>query len=167
VVSAGLDEEFVLRGRPCELTWTTVDALTVEVRHGGEVLSVDGRAGGGSLPIVLAETGYVHVRAVNDVGSDHVIIGPVAVVAPPEQVPVQVAMPEIQWPAADPPPMPADVSPAFPTLSDIPLPGTLTTVPPGESMRWPALPSVPCPIDVVKLMTDSPELDLATLHKGP
>jgi hypothetical protein len=165
LVDARLDEDHVLLGRPCTLSWQAVDAVTVEIRHGAEVHVIDGRQGAGALPINLTETGYVHVRALNDIGSDHTIIGPVAVIAPPEQVRVPVPMPELAWPMADLPPVPQHRPPDFPVLPGVAMPDRLTAVP-DEGMRWPTLPAVPCPVDVMSLLFDSPELDLATLYEG-
>jgi hypothetical protein len=162
---AGLDTDHVLLGRPCTLSWQVDDAVTVEVQHGGENHRFDGRAGAGTQQITLTETGYVQVRAVNDIGSDHTIIGPVAVVSPPPQVRVPVPLPEPPWPTSDVPDLPGYDVPTFPVLPVVAMPETLTTVPAG-GLRWPALPSVPCPIDIVPLLLDSPELDFSGLYEG-
>jgi hypothetical protein len=162
---AGLDADHVLLGQPCMLRWDVDDAITVEVRHGGETHRFDGRAGTGTQPITLAETGFVQVRAINDVGSDHTIIGPVAVVSPPAQVSVPVPLPDLAWPIADVPDLPEPDLPAFPVLPTVAMPETLTAVPAG-GLRWPELPSVPCPVDIVPLLLDSPELDFTGLYEG-
>ncbi len=165
VLQVRLDADHVLSGRPCILKWQVEDAISVEIRYGDQTLRVDGRGGAGQLPITLTETTYVHVRALNDVGSDHTIIGPVAVVSPPTQVRVPVALPEMTWPFTDTPDLPRFDTPAFPVLSGAALPDTITTVPTG-GLRWPAIPAVPCPVDIVSLLQDSPELDFSGLYEG-
>jgi hypothetical protein len=162
-----LDEKSVLRGRPCTLSWKATDAISIEVRFGTQVLTIDGRAGGGILPISLTETGFVHVRAVNDAGSDQKTLGPVAVVVPPEQKPIPVAIPDMPWLGADVPPMPGIPAVPLPAWPEAPMPDRLTTVPGAGAMRWPDVPAVPCPIDIVELMTGGPLLDPDLLFKGP
>ncbi len=167
VLAARLDRDLVLAGQPCELHWAAEDAIVIEVRHGPTTIRIDGRAGSGSLAVELAETGFVHVKAINDVASDHVIIGPVPVVTPPAQTMVPVGLPDISWPSTELPTLPDAASLGLPALPSISLPGLFTTQPPGTAMTWPSLPSVPCPIDVVSLMTGGPAFELDNRHKGP
>ena len=93
-----LDRTFVLTGQSVVVEWEARDAIEVEFTAGTSSSRVDGRQGKGRTPVEPDKSGWIEVRAVNDLGADHRRVGPVTVVAPPELRPLPVPMPQVAWP---------------------------------------------------------------------
>jgi hypothetical protein len=154
VLDVQLDRQFTLTGHPVELTWSTQDAVIIEVLADHRHFTVDGRAGRGTIPVILDRTGYVRVRVVNESGSDQRVVGPIAVLDPPVLREMPVPMPQLTrlsgvWPSP-----PDYVLPALPSLRTPVFLGDTTDPPPIPAGLW------SCPYDVVSMMTGPSALDL-------
>jgi hypothetical protein len=152
------------------VSWTAEDAVAVDVTAGGQTVRVAGATGRGSVPVRLDEPGFVEVRAVNDIGADCRVVGPIAVVPPP--VLRSLPMPRLDGTPAHLLTPPELGLPPLPTLD---LPATVDPV--GwfaDVSRTPARTSSPelrtarFPLDIASLMIDGPELDLGLTpdHEG-
>jgi hypothetical protein len=154
------DRPFVLAGAELAVTWAATDAVTVEVTAGHHTVTVDGVSGSGTVQVPLHESGLVRVRAINQLGEDSRVIGPVAAVPPP---PTTVPLP-VGMPALDLRTLPSMVAPTVPPVPHLDLPmipldfGALVGTGNTAHTSWPALDSADCPLDVVSLMFDGPEL---------
>jgi hypothetical protein len=157
-----LDRTFVLTGQSVVVEWEAEGATEVEFTSGARSSRVDGQQGRGRTSVVPDESGWIDVRAVNNLGGDHRRVGPVTVVAPPEVQPLPVPMPQVAWPLfgqvgpphAQLPPLPAvDVRPMAPDAFT-------------AGGRRPSLPDVPVPLwagfpfDLQAMVTEVPGLDL-------
>lgn len=168
LVEARTDRPFVLPGQSVVVHWAAEQARTVEVTAASRKVRVDGRPGHGSVPVSLDASGFVEVRAVNDVGIDHRRLGPIAVVRAPAEQPLPVPMPLLEWPgfAASPqvalPGLPAVELPAAPFTAT----GWAGETAAGPVPRWPALPSANCPIDIASLIILGPQFDLGVDPDG-
>jgi len=158
------ERPFVLKGQAVLVSWTAEDAVAVDITAGGHTVRVAGATGRGSVPVRLDEAGFIEVRAVNDIGVDCRVVGPIAVVVPPVLRSLPVPMPRLDGP-------PAHLL-APPDLGLLPLP-TLDLPAIVDPVGWftdadrtPARTSLPelrtarCPLDIASLMIDGPELDL-------
>jgi hypothetical protein len=156
-----LDRNFVLAGHPIEIEWRATDATWLDVAFPGGVQRVDGRPAGGVVSVVPDRTGPLVVRAGNDYGVDERRLGTVTVVPMPTQRPVDVPMPRLGWdslqvPLAPPlptPPLPTVTFPASPDLVD-------RDQQQRRSPEWPRLWSARFPLDLVEMVTGSPDIDL-------
>jgi hypothetical protein len=151
---AALDRRLVPAGHPVEVRWRATDAAWLDIVLPGRVERVDGRAGSGVVTVAPDRTGPVVVRAGNDYGVAERALGPVTVVPMPGQRPFDVPMPRLGWNDVGvlvPPrlPVPSMVAPAFPADG----PGR----PP---LDWPRLSAARFPMDLVGLVTATPELDI-------
>ncbi|HEX6343915.1 hypothetical protein [Umezawaea sp.] len=161
-----LDRAVVLAGQSVVVEWEARDAVEVEVTAGAVTSRVDGAPGRGRTSVAVAESGWVDVRAVNNLGTDHRRLGPLTAVAPPRIHPLPVPVPQVAWPLlgqagpprAELPPLPAvDVRAMAPEA--------FTT-----GGRRPPLPSVPAPtagfpFDLRAMLTESPGFD-PWFHEG-
>lgn len=158
----GVDRTFVLRGQTVVVEWEALEAREVELVAGGRTVRVDGRPGRGRTPIALDESGWIRVRAINDLGSDPRDVGPVTVVAPPRVQPVPVPLPQVRWPLLDTPGPPGlELLPLPPIDVRIPFPDPSTTG--GRAVAWPPMPAPRAagfPFDLHEMATDAPEIDL-------
>jgi hypothetical protein len=148
--------------------WAAERALAVEVTAKARPARVDGTAGSGSVPVLLDTSGFVEVRAINDAGIDHRCLGPFAVIPAPVEEPLPVPMPRPEWPE------PTLIEPPQAMLPQLPMvelpvvtlgPTPLIVEPelgsrPSVASEWPMLLSVRCPIDIVSLITNGPQLDI-------
>jgi hypothetical protein len=152
------DRPFVLSGQHLPISWTATDAVVIEATAGGRVVRVDGSAGTGVISVPLDGPCMVSVRAMNKVGDDSVQIGPIAVVPPPPMVrSLPVPMPVLR------PSTPPQMSPTLgpPPAVDLPeVPFHFTDLFATSTTTWspPVLGPVSCPLDLVSLMIDGPEV---------
>ena len=162
-----VDRTFVLAGQSVVVEWEALEAREVEVVAGTRSVRLDGRPGRGLTPVALDESGWIGVRAINDLGVDFREVGPVTAVPPPEVRPLPVPLPEVHWPSADAvgPPAPAIVAPPAldlrVQLPELPADG-------GHGVGWPSMPApraTAFPFDLRAMLTDSPEVDLGS-HDG-
>lgn len=166
------DRAFVFQGQTLVVQWTAEHARAIEVTARARTARVNGAAGSGSVPVLLSSSGFVEVRAINEAGIDHRCLGPIAVVPVPTEVPLPVPMPQPEWsepiliepPQVRLPQLPIVELPAVscgPMASIVePEPGPTPGLAPGLAPLWPTLPSVRCPVDVMSLITDGPQLDM-------
>ncbi|WP_189208503.1 hypothetical protein [Actinokineospora fastidiosa] len=98
ITAASLGRDHVLRGQPVEVAWAAEHATTVEVRSGGFAVRVDGKAGRGTVLADVERSGFVQVHAHNELGVDVKVIGPVAVVQPPETAWLPAPLPSLVFP---------------------------------------------------------------------
>ncbi|MEV8440637.1 hypothetical protein AB0425_24915 [Actinosynnema sp. NPDC051121] len=163
-----VDRTFVLAGQSVTVGWEALEAREVEIVAGSRSVRLDGRPGRGSTAIALDRTGWIQVRASNDLGVDFREIGPVTAVAPPEVQSLPVPVPEVHRPSGDtagPPGL--DVLP----LPDLDLRLELPALPAesGSGVPWPPMPAPRAagfPLDLRAMLTDSPEVDLGFPHDG-
>ncbi|WP_328645147.1 hypothetical protein OHS58_33515 [Amycolatopsis sp. NBC_00348] len=160
LLDVGLDADFVLSGRPTELHWTAEDATSIEVVTSRERLVFDGRPGAGSVALVFTEPGFVMVRAVNDLGIDNRVLGPLTVVTPPVQQPMPIAMPVLDMPLQGWPQPPELVLPRLPEMRPLAFPGRPGDVPAADDLPWPDLWPADFPFDLTSLTTGGPGFDL-------
>ncbi|HWO65106.1 MAG TPA: hypothetical protein VNO31_34225 [Umezawaea sp.] len=162
-----LDRTVVLSGQSVMVEWEARDAIEVEFTAGATSSRVDARQGRGSTSIEPGESGWIDVRAVNNLGADHRRLGPVTVVEPPEVRPLPVPMPQVEWPLLGQAGPPRTVLPPLPAVDVRPMAPQAFTA----GGRRPSLPSVPVPFgagfpfDLKAMLTESPEIDLG-LHDG-
>ncbi|MBM7769888.1 hypothetical protein JOD54_000092 [Actinokineospora baliensis] len=104
---------YVLLGQPVEIAWAAEHATQIEVSADGRAVVVDGGAGHGTVAIDLRTTGFVDVRARNDLGARTARVGPIPVIEPPKQVTMPILMPPVVFPELD-HAMPALTLPALP-----------------------------------------------------
>ncbi|MFE9746354.1 hypothetical protein ACFYOT_15735 [Saccharothrix saharensis] len=159
----GVDRAFVLAGQSVTVEWEASEAREVEIVAGTRTERLDGRPGRGRTAVVLDESGWIRVRAINDLGVDLREVGPVTAVPPPEVRPLPVPLPEVRWPssgAAGPPGLDLIPLPAFDLRVRLPEPPPVDG---GRGVPWPSLPApraVGFPLDLRAMLTDSPEVDL-------
>jgi hypothetical protein len=162
-----LDRTVVLAGQPVVVEWEARDTTEVRFTAGGTTSLVDGRQGRGTTSVVLDESGWIDVRAVNNLGVDHRRLGPVTVVVPPDVRPLPVPVPQVAWPLFGQGGPPRVVLPPLPAVDLRPM------TPEGFAAggRRPSLPAVPVPFgggfpfDLQAMLTESPEIDLG-FHDG-
>jgi hypothetical protein len=157
-----VDRAFVLAGRPVTVEWEALEAREIELVAGTRTVRVDGRPGKGSTPITLDESGWIRVRAVNDLGVDLREVGPVTVAPLPEFRQLPVPMPDVH--------LPHTLAP--PGLRLLPLPAVDVRVElpdpypdGGRPAPWPPMPAPRAagfPLDLRAMLTDSPEVDLGS-----
>ncbi|MGW5054912.1 hypothetical protein [Actinokineospora sp. NPDC004072] len=101
ITEAAVAGKHVLRGQPVEVRWVAEHAKTIEVRSGGFAVRVDGAPGRGTVLADLDRSGYLQVHAHNELGSDVAVVGPVAVLQPPETASLPVPLPSLVLPEVD------------------------------------------------------------------
>ncbi len=162
-----LDRTFVLTGQPVVVEWEARDSTEVEITAGSWSARADARRCRGTTSVVPTGSGWIDVRAVNNLGADHRRVGPVTVVAPPEVQPLPVPMPQVPWPLLGQAGPPRAVLPPLPAVDVRPMAPDAFT----KGGRKPSLPSVPVPFgagfpfDLQAMLTEAPELDLG-FHDG-
>jgi hypothetical protein len=142
LTGAHTTRRYVLRGQPVEIAWTARRAVEIEVRADGRSVTADGRAGSGAIAVDLLSTGFIQVRARNDIGEDTTLLGPVAVIEPPRQTSMPVLLPPVVFPELD-DVMPVLLLPELPAPAPLPPPAIVVSQPQAAAplrMRVPMAP---------------------------
>ncbi|GAA2634633.1 hypothetical protein GCM10010399_79120 [Dactylosporangium fulvum] len=160
LVDVAIDRTVVPAGEPVTISWTTTDAVTVEVIAPGHAPVVaDARSGAGTTQVRPARSGQLTVTARNDHGADSRRTPPVAVYDLPDWSALPVPSPQLHLDAVALPPMP-DLRAALalhpPPIPESPSHVTVPTAAP-VSGRMPDVDlNYDAPIDLVSLMLAGP-----------
>ncbi|MET0414811.1 MAG: hypothetical protein ABW022_02170, partial [Actinoplanes sp.] len=159
-----LDRTLVAADEPVTVRWAATDAVTIEVAAAGvDTVTIDGRSGGGTIPIRPVRTGRLTVTARNPLGEDTRETPPVFVFDLPSWTDVPVPLPRLD-------PLPT----TFPSLDDVRvvmasgIPAVDLPPPPLTGVTGPAAPPATYhPLPFPQPVPPDPDLGLTDLFLPP
>ncbi|SFR22904.1 hypothetical protein SAMN04488564_106408 [Lentzea waywayandensis] len=159
LIETELDRSFVALGNPVQLRWRATDAVTLDVVVDGKKTSVDARPGSGVVQLWPDRTTHIAVTAANSLGTDSRVVGPVAVIPPPDVLRTPVVLPDLPPVTEFMGSLPRTSLPDLPDVVPRARLDPFDVAPAGRGFGWPALDVARFPFDLNELLLGGPPLD--------